>query len=277
MTVEEFQKKYCDESTCIHEIFYSIDRGCPKCGGKDFYPLKKRRAYVCNKCLYHLYPLKGTIFENSKTPLKKWFYAIYLFSVSKNGVSAAELQRHLGVTYKTAWRIGHKIRQLFIENKDKLNGIVEIDETYVGGKGYNQRFKPYKERKEVLFGMVERNGRVRISHVPNNGARTLINQINTNIEKGSSIMSDEYFGYKKLSELGYDHKAIMHKKKYVDGDVYTNTIEGFWARLKKSLHGTYNCVSPKYLQDYANEFSFYRNHSDDPFSYLISKAEKPLQ
>jgi transposase len=176
---------------------------------------------------------------------------MFLFANSKNGVSAKELQRQLGVTYKTAWRMAKQIRKLFEDNKDQLEGIVEVDETYIGRKSEGQKYKRTTTAdKAVVMGMVERGGSIKASHIIAPDARILIPQIQTNIDNKARVVTDELTAYKALTRLGYNHEVVNHGYTYVVGDVYTNTIEGFWSQLKRSLHGTYHVVSKKYLQQY---------------------------
>lgn len=283
-TIQDFNSAYPDDEACLAEIFnnrYGNLDICPRCTKKTkFYPLKKRRVYSCKLCGYQISPTAGTIFHKSRTPLKKWFFALYLIANSKNGVAALEMQRHLGVTYKCAYRICKQVRTMFSDNKDQLKGIVEMDETYYGGKGWNKRFRYVDswEDKECLFGMVEREGNVRAIHVPNNGKRTLFKHIETHVDKDALIMTDELPAYKNLPSIGYKHKSVLHRKHYVDGDIYTNNIENFWSQLKRSINGTYHVVSKKQLQTYVDEFAWKRNHRKmgKILPLMTSKASKKL-
>ena len=183
-----------------------------------------------------------------------------------------ELQRQLGVTYKTAWRIAKHIRQLMSDNGGKLSGIVEVDETLVGGK--TNQAKKFKNKGTVI-GMVERGGSVKTKHVSNRETHTVLKTVTTNIQRGSHIMSDDFRAYKKTKKLGYKHDSINHsKEKYVRGDVHTNTIEGFWSQMKRSISGTYHSVSPKYLQTYADEFAYRYNRSGSVFPLLLARLVK---
>ena len=173
---QQFLQEYPNDDVCLDKIFasyYGELKACPHCGvvGAKFYRLKGRKAYSCEFCRYQIHPLAGTIFHKSDTPLTKWLYALYLFSVSKNGVSALELQRHLQVTYKTAWRIATKIRELMVQNQDKLSGIIEIDETYIGGRrrGHQGKF----DNKTSIVGLTERKGQAK-AHVAFADATTAI-------------------------------------------------------------------------------------------------------
>ena len=160
-----------------------------------------------------------------------------------------ELQRQLGCTYKTAWRMAKQIRKLFEENKDALSGIVELDETYVGGKGGNNKRGRGSENKTPVFGMVERKGAIKARVTVDTKRKTVMPIIRQNVTIGTEIMTDEYLPYKSLIKEGYNHQTVTHgAREYVRGNVHTNTLEGFWSQMKRSINGTYHAVSPKYLQ-----------------------------
>ena len=270
-TFKDFKAEYPDDQACLVSVLVNrFGTTCPRCGVIDvkFHPITGRKGFVCSECDSHIYPLKDTIFQKSTTSLWRWFYAIYLFSVAKNGVSAKELERHLGVTYKTAWRMCKQIRSLMDdENKDKLDGDVEIDETYIGGK---RRLANKFSNKSIVFGAVERNGRVISVKVQTAGARILIPKIEQGIALGAHIHSDEWRSYTTLSERGYTHTTVNHSKlEYVRGSAHTNTIEGFWSQLKRSIDGTYHAVSPKYLQSYVDEFVFRYNLRAIPIAPIL--------
>lgn len=252
-TIRDFRDEFPTDDICLDRIFRAK---YPEHVGK-FWRVKGRASYA-NVNGEQLYPMKGTIFEKSTTPLTLWFYAIYLFAASKNGVAAKELERQLGVTYKCAWRIAKQIRSLMVEGNSSLTGIVEVDETNVGGKSINSRNKKRTiGDKEVVFGMVERNGRVKAKHVMSSGARALLPEIARSIDTTTRIYSDEHGSYRRLARLGYSHSSVNHNKlEFSRGGVHTNTIESFWSQLKRSIHGTYHVVSPKYLQSYVDKFAF---------------------
>lgn len=279
-TLKDFQKQYPNDDVCLEAVFqdrFGKVKDCPKCGvvNTKFYRVKKRQCYACMHCGYQLHPLANIIFRKTTTPLTSWFYAIYLFSVSKNGVSAKELERHLGVTYKTAWRMATQIRKLMAQENEKLSGSVEVDETYIGGK---HTMAQGRSKKEVVFGVVERYGRASAHQVKSAGSRVLLPIIEANVEVGASIHSDEYRAYNTLKRRGYTHTTVNHSTlEYVRGNAHTNTIEGFWSQLKRSLDGTYHAVSPKYLQSYLNQFVFYYNFRDVAVGpVLLERALKPV-
>lgn len=263
-TINSFQEKYPNEDACLHEIFlsrYGSLKACSSCKKTtNFYRIASKKVYSCQYCGHQISPLAGTIFHKSDTDLKKWFYAIYLFSVSKNGVSAKELERHLGVTYKTAWRIGKQIRELFSQNKEALSNLIEVDETYYGGKHKGKRGRG-SENKTPVIGMVERKGEVKATVAVNTKQSTVIPLVKANVKLGSHVMTDEYLSYRNVAKHGYSHSKVNHgRKEYVKGDCHTNTIEGFWSQMKRSIDGTYHAVSPKFLQTYVNEFVYRYNH-----------------
>jgi transposase len=269
-TFKQFKEEYPDDAACLKAVLDNRYGGtCPRCGviGVKFHPVTGRKSFVCSECDKFISPLADTIFRKSETSLWNWFYAIYLFSVSKNGVSAKELERHLGVTYKTAWRMCKQIRLLMAQEGDKLSGDIEVDETYIGGKRkLAQRF----DNKSVVFGMVERNGSAMAVKVKSTGARVLLPEIQRVAESNSNIFSDEWRSYKSLPRLGYTHTTVNHSQlEYVRGNAHTNTIEGFWGQLKTSISGTYHSVSPKYLQSYVNEFVFRYNFRSVPVCPIL--------
>ena len=240
----------------------------------SFYRIKKRKSYACSWCGYQIAPTAGTIFHKSPTPLTLWFHAIFLFGQSKNGVSAKELERHLGVTYKCAYRIGKQVRSLMERQPSLLGGTVEADETYVGGKGGHNKRGRGAENKTPVFGMVERKGDVIAKTVTNVKATTVMPLIRQNVEIGTNLMTDELASYNKAG-AEFKHERVKHSaKEYARGNVYTNTIEGFWSQLKRSIDGTYHSVSPKYLQSYVNEIAFQYNARSSalhPFELLMGR------
>jgi transposase len=263
LTVKEFFSKFPDDDTCILHVMdlrYGRVRDCLGCGQPtEYYKLAKRPAFSCKLCGHHIYPCAGTPFERTRTPLQLWFYAIYLFTTSRHGVPAKELQRQLGVTYKTAWRIGHEIRKFMgvVDGDDGLSGTVEVDEAYIGGNDHKTGRPGKDSAKTAIFGMVERGGDVMTHIVPDVRSATLLPLIENNIEKGTLINSDEYNAYRALPKMGYGHKTVMHRRKqYVDGATHTNTIEGFWSHFKCSMKGTHRSISRKHMQKYLVEFEF---------------------
>jgi transposase-like protein len=264
-TVADFYREFPNDDACLDHLMRTrfgdaID--CPKCGKRGkFHRLRKEPAYTCQWCGHHLHPMVGTPFEKTHTPLQKWLYAIYLFTTSRHGVPAKELQRQLGVTYKTAWRIGHEIRRYMaaVDGNDPLSGTVEIDDVMIGG---HRPGKPGRGAagKTPMIGMIERGGNVMTHVVPNARKRTVQPIIEAGVEKGAIVYSDELKSYDGLAAKGYTHEAVNHGRgEYVRGACHTNTIEGYWSRLKNSIRGTHVHVSGKHLQKYAWEFEFRYN------------------
>lgn len=261
---QDFQKEFPTDEACLRYLFA---KRFPDKKGYVFYA--PRKVFVNSKG-HQIYPTSGSIFYNSSTPLTVWFHAIYLFWVSKNGISSMELQRQLGVTYKTAWRINKAIRSLLDQGTDLLSGTVEVDETYVGGKRRMAEVKTKK--KSGVLGMVERGGKIRAVAIEDRSAYTLLKEIRKNVAPGTQMMTDDYPVYKKLPALGFPRQFTVHSKfEFVRDNIHTNTIEGFWSQFKRSMRGTYVCVSPKYLQTYLDEFAWRRNARDEPFSALLER------
>lgn len=263
-TIRQFNDIYPDDAACLDTLFqarYGSLTTCPGCKKETtFYRVATRKVYGCQWCGYQLSPTAGTIFHKSSTSLRDWFYAIYLFASSRNGVSAKELERQLGVTYKTAWRMARQIRVLCNASGDILSGVVEADETYMGG-----RKKPGTPGRGVVgktpvVGQVERHGEVRAQVTKDTTKMTVVPLVRQNVAIGAKLMTDEYLSYKGADKLGYIHQTVTHYQgEYARDDVHTNTIEGFWSQLKRSIDGTYHAVSPKHLQLYVNEFAYRYN------------------
>lgn len=281
-TIKDFHAEFPNDDACIDYVFnkrYGKKYTCPSCGKTGFYRIKGRKCYCCEWCGYQIHPLAGTIFHKSCTALKNWFYSIFLMSQSRNGVSAKEIERQLGVTYKTAWRIQKQIRKLMKQDKIELDGTVEVDETYVGGVRKGKRGRG-AEGKTPVVGLVERKGDIVVKVVGNVQASTVMPLIRQNVKIGSHVMTDEFAIYNGVEGSGYDHDVIRHKdKQYVNGNIHTNTVDGFWSQMKRSIGGTYHHVSPKYLQTYTDEFSYRYNLRDTNshmFRHLLSEVvERP--
>lgn len=236
---------------------------CPKCGKTGrFARIRKLPAYACPWCGHHIHPMVGTPFAKSHTPLTKWFHAMYLFTASRHGVPAKELQRQLGVTYKTAWRMGHEIRKYMaaVDGDDDLDGHVEVDETMVGGRRKGGKRGRGAPGKTVVFGMLERAGNVMTRVVANVRHVTLEAVILDKIKTGSRISTDELASYAKLYRHGYRHGTVNHSAdQWVKGVIHVNGIEGFWSQLKRSIRGTHVHVSARHLGKYLGEFEFRYN------------------
>jgi transposase len=284
----EFMKDYPDDAACLDRLWrdrFAPDghhTHCPNCDQeRKFHRTTTRASYTCDSCGLHIHPMKGTIFEKSTTSLQLWFYGMYIIASTRCGVSARQLGRELGVTYKTAHRMFKKIRtELMNDGGDEpLSGDVEIDETSVHGKPrikmtHSQAARWHEDQPKVL-GMVERGGRVRARVIPSRRGPALSREVRANVNPMSIIITDDWQAYKPLRRTYLDHKIINHSAgRYVDGDVFTNTIEGFFGNLKTGMRGAYKHVSPKYLQSYLDEYAFRYNHRHDGgmFEALLARA-----
>jgi transposase-like protein len=270
-TVREFQKRFPDEDSCLNHLMrtrYGERLTCFKCQKQaTYYRVKGRRSFECEHCGYQVYPTAGTPFEKTRTSLRDWFYVMFLFCASRNGVAAKEVQRQLGVTYKTAWRMCNLIRKYmgYVDGDYPIGGpgkTVEADEAFIGGAD-----KQGEDDKAVVLGMVERNGDVVTRHIPNRGAAHILPTIKKFVKPGSRVHTDDWTGYRALIErYGYDHETVNHSEsEYVRGDVHTNSIEAFWANLKRGIKGTYVSVSKKHLQSYLREFEYRHNLRRTPY------------
>lgn len=273
-TIQQFFKQFPDNETCLEHVMkarYGLEGHCPKCERETkFSRVTSQRAYACQWCGHHVYPCVGTPFESSRTSLQLWFYAIYLFTQTRSGVSAKELQRQLGVTYKAAWRMGHEIRKhmAMVDGDDPLSGHIEADETYIGGVRKGKRGRGVAG-KTVVFGMLERDGDVMVKIVPDAKRNTLQPIISNSVEAGSTVHTDEWLAYRGLDKKGYIHKTSNHGKGiYVRDDSHVNGIEGFWSRLKLSIRGTHVHVSSRHLSKYAAEFEYRYNSRKAPQQML---------
>lgn len=281
-SITDFFRRFPDDDACLDHLMrvrYGKTLECPKCGKEGrFARLRKLPAYACPWCGHHIHPMQGTPFERTRTPLQKWFYAMYLFTTTRNGVAAKELQRQIGVTYKTAWRIGHEIRKYMghVDGDPMLGGHIEADETWVGGV---TRGKRGVTNKKIIFGMVERGGNVRTTPVKSRGRYHIEPEITGNVEPGTTISTDEWRVYANLSDLGFVHGAVNHSDKvWANGIHHTNTIEAFWCWLKRGISGTHVWVSPKHLPKYLGEFEFRFNLRKTPhlmFDHLLLAFPRP--
>lgn len=265
-TIKDLQKQFPTDDVCLDFIFqarHSVDCSC----GGSYSRVKGRKQYQCSKCRYQIAPTAGTIFHKSATPLTTWFYALFIFSNAKSGISAKELERQIGVTYKCAWRMLKQIREALGQDGDKLNGDVEFDAAFFGGKQNagkdNIRLGEVMKTKGVAMAAYERGGRLRVKVTPDEGALSHLDFITNNVEKSSRLLTD---GTSRLNSLnGYNREKVRHsRKEYVRGDVHVNNVEVFWGHAKRSIRGTYKSISRDYLQAYLDAFAFHYNnrHSD---------------
>jgi transposase len=274
--VREFFARFPDERACLEHIMRVRYGGtmldCPSCGAEgEFHKLRDRRVFACPHCLYQIAPTANTILHDTRTPLVSWFYAMYLFCTTRHGVSGKELQRQLGVTYKTAYRIGMQIRKLTenTQNFDTLlSGHVEMDEAYVGGRVSGLGGGRGAPNKTVVFGLAERKGRMVARVVPNVKTATLRPIVLETVAPGSTVSTDELRSYGLLTKDGYRHGTANHGageySRYVCKSLtfHVNTVEGFWRLFKASVRSTHIHISSKHMQRYLNEFTFRANHRE---------------
>ncbi len=290
----EFMRDFPNDEACLvwlWETRYAVAEGsdeghCTKCQEvrtfKRYETRQQRQSWTCTACGLHVHPTAGTIFHKSSTSLHLWFYAMYLMTSTRCGISAKQLERELGVTYKTAWRMFHLIRnELMADQGDPLSGTVEMDEMYVGGRprqsdrakwgavadtsARKQASARWRDAKKVpVFGMVERGGKVAAYVVPSTQAPALGKHIEARVLPATVIHTDEAPVYVGLARKGgFEHKRIKHKANvYVEGDTHTQTIEGFWSLVKRGIGGTHHSVSAKHLQGYLNEYVWRYNNRD---------------
>jgi len=283
-TRNQFDKDFPSDDVCLEQIKEQRWPGgvthCETCEkDRKHYRVTGRTAYACDRCGHHIYPLAGTIFEKSTTPLRVWFQAMYLMGSTRCGISAKQIQRETGVTYKTAWRMFKQIRMLLAEDLQLEGSTVEMDETFVGGKRRRRtQFDP--SNKTCVVGVVERKrgqGRVVAVIADDNSKKTLHDIAHKKILPKSTVFTDDLASYHGL-DVDYQHHRINHSQGvYVMGDVHTNTIEGFWSLVKRGLGGVYHSVSKKYLQSYLNEYCFRYNHracGNLIFPLLVERASQ---
>jgi transposase len=304
-TIRDFMRDYPDDAHCLAYLWQRhYDLGdnrahCPKCEEiRKFHRVASRPSFSCDSCGHHIHPTAGTVMHKSSTSLQLWFHAIFLMAQTKCGISAKQLERELGVTYKTAWRMFTKIRnELMTQDDAPLSGTVEADEMYVGGKPRQSDRASWaaaassterrqaaqkwsRDHKTPVFGMVERGGKSAAHVVPLQPQRAIMGHIEARVERDAMLYTDDARIYDKLTErTGIAHDTINHSARvYVRGDVHTNTIEGVWANMKTGIVGTHHHVSPKWLQGYLNEYvwRYNRRHETHPMFLSLLEQIRPL-
>lgn len=291
-TIKDFNKQFPTEETCLE--FLKLARWpkgvfCPKCQKiTTHYRIANRKVYSCEFCGSQISPTAGTIFHKSDTPLRSWFHATFLMASTRTGISAKQLERELGVTYKTAWRMFTQIRKLMDEGIQPLAGLVEVDETYIGGKHSGTRGRG-ASGKSIVMGLVERQGCAMAQIVPDVKSKTMLPIIAENVVTSgdTTVFTDELKSYNKVAKLGYAHEVVQHAaKQYVCGHAHVNTMESLWSTIKRGIDGVNHSVSPEHLQSYLDSYLFRYNHRHDDrplFLSLLSRipllaeVERPSQ
>lgn len=259
----EFYSRFPDEKACISYLAkarWGETAVCPHCQNKGAYFLQTRKIYKCNSCIKQFTVRIGTIFEDSRIPLQKWFLAIYLLTSLKKGISSIQMAKYLGITQKSAWFMLHRVR--YAVNSKQFNmplkGDVEIDETYMGGKRHGKRGRG-AVGKTPIVGLVERKGDIKVFKTEKINSLSLTGYVYDHVARDARVLTDDFGGYNYV-KLHRQHETVAHgRKEYVRGDVHTNTIEGFWSHLKRGVRGVYLQVSKKHMQRYCDEFAYRYN------------------
>jgi len=272
-TLTEAIRYFTDEKVCLEfvaQLRWPQGPICPKCTSQNVGFLATRSLWKCKGCYKQFSVKVGTIFEDSAIKLDKWLCAIWMIVNAKNGISSYEVARSLGVTQKTAWFMMHRIRLALQTGSFKLEGEVEVDETYIGGKArymHGDKLAKGKRRhgsvgKAIVVGMLERGGRVKARVIPQATQGILYDELRNHIQRGSQVFTDEYASYRGLKP-DYVHRVINHSEAYVQGHVHTNNIENYWSLLKRTIRGTYVSVEPFHLFRYLDEQAFRFNTRKD--------------
>jgi transposase len=291
----EFMQTFPDDAACLEHLWRTrcSEDGehalCPKCEierpFKRYQTAQGRQSWTCTGCGHHVHPTAGTIFHKSSTSLHLWYYAMYLMASTRCGISAKQLEREIGVAYKTAWRMLRLIRsELMRQDETPLEGDVEVDETAGGAKhvraGDSQRGLGFvkKSNRPTILAAVERGGRVRATHVNSRSTPDIEGAVFEYVLPSSVIFTDEWKGYTyRIADRYAGHRRIRHQHRvYVSGDVHTQTVEGFFSLVKSGIRGSYHSVSAKHLQSYLNEYAWRYNERSNTersmFESLLDRA-----
>lgn len=285
MNIVQVYKQFPTQVDCIkhlEQVRWNGEPTCPYCNSKNQSPLPKENRYHCNTCNTTFSVTVGTIFHKTKIDLQKWFVAISLVLNAKKGYSARQLGRDIDVTKDTAWRVFMQIRKSFSEQKELMTGIVELDETFLGGKEINKHADKKQSggqggaNKTIIVGALQRDGKVVAQKVDDRTKKTLKRFVNNNVAKGTTVSTDEHNGYNGLNAV-YNHIQVNHSlKQYVNGVAHTNSLEGFWSLFKRGIVGQYHQISDRYVDKYLNEFCFrYSNRNVDAnviFNLVLTRS-----
>lgn len=255
---------------------------CPRCGHEHISRLKNQRKFECAKCEYQFSVTAGTIFHGTRVSLRKWLVTVYLICESKKGISAKQIERTIGISYPTAWYMMHRVRSAMRPDgsEDGLFGVLEMDETYVGGKerGIGPGRPGKRSKKTAVLGIIERNGRIRCKAVSNVGMSEIMDFASWAVQRDAVdvIYTDQLTSYRIFDGV-YAHKPINHSLCFIDGDIHTNGIEGFWSLLKRGINGAFHHVSAKHLSRYLDEFMWRFNNRENTniFETLLGNCERP--
>jgi transposase-like protein len=268
----ELIDRFHSEDSCrarLEELRWPEGVECPRCDSKSIARMEDRHQYQCRSCRYQFSVTAGTIFHDTHLPLWKWFLAVYLIVESKKGISANQLKRMIGVTYKTAWHLAHRIRDALNEvDAQLLRGIVEVDETFAGGE-VKGKGRGYKGNKTVVVGAMQRNGNICLQVVRGTDRETLHGFIRENTAGDTeAIYTDEWSAYKGIADKDTKHEAVKHRdKEWARGEVHTNSIEKVWSLLNRSIVRSYHQVSAKHLDAYLDELEFRFNNRENPYMF----------
>jgi transposase len=279
LTLRQFQDRFPTEDSCLEHLFqvrFGTDFDCPGCNRPARYSrVKGRRSYQCQWCAHQVYPTATTPFHRTRTSLRDWYYVAFLFTTTRNGVAAKRVERELGVTYKTAWRMCHQIRKYMgeVDGCAPLGGkggVVEVDETIFGGRITGKGPGHHLENKTIILGMLERDGDVITRIIPNTRRVSVMPHVTANVTFGSTVHTDGGYSYDPLWQHGYRHDTCNHNAgEYVSASgAHVQTIEGFWAMLKRGIVGTHIHISQKHLPKYLGEFEYRWNMRQVPHLML---------
>jgi len=294
-SILEFQKEFSTEEKCreyLEQQRWNGTPACPFCGSLNVCRFSNGKIFKCREkqCRQKFSVTVGTIYQNTKIPLAKWFLATYILSVHSKGISSLQLAAWLGTTQKTAWHLNHRIRIMLTDKAPELlEGICECDETYIGGKLANIHKKKKEtlkglDNKTMVFGAIQREGKVRVKVIPETNLNNVSEAIDEFVLPDSFMVTDEHHAYNKVGQK-YKHRKVNHKsKEYVRKEdilVHTNNIEGYWNILKKQINGIHHSVSPKHLQRYCNESAFRFNNraalQDERFASALANCNGSLK
>ena len=272
MTLMNLMERFGTERECrdvLAELRWPNGVACTRCGGMEYAYDSERYVYDCYSCSYQFSVLAGTIFHDTKLPLRKWFMATLLMVEAKKGMSANQMKRVLGVSYKTAWYLCHRIRFAMAEvNAEQLGGQIEVDETFVGGKVLGKGHG-YRGNKSIVVGVVQRKGAIRLQVASGTDRKTLHAIIHNHVRPDApNIFTDEWAAYRGIGDADTIHETVNHKaEEWVRGDAHTQTMESVWSLLKRSIVGSYHKVSVKHLDSYLDELEWRFNNRENPYLF----------